>query len=228
MARGPAAHRIPPDREVIALRGSHRQPVPGAHVVGRADPLERIDVSLLLRSRFSGRRLERVEAVGSRPLARRNHIGREEFESRHAAGPNDIAQVERFAQRHQLDLVAADPARRTVGAVRTGFGYGTGIWRRSCPMVGRWQRVSGAHWANPHPGGVGRGRSECLWPRQPRAGDSPLSAIWAGVEEEEWLCVSDSHASRPWSAVRVSPASSMDEGRQSLSLNSVAVTGCQM
>ena len=115
MARGPAAHRIPPDREVIALRGSHRQPVPGAHVVGRADPLERIDVSLLLRSRFSGRRLERVEAVGSRPLARRNHIGREEFESRHAAGPNDIAQVERFAQRHQLDLVAADPARRTVG-----------------------------------------------------------------------------------------------------------------
>jgi kumamolisin len=103
-----------PHLDVVTLRGSERQPVFGAHVVGPADPAERIEVSVLLRSRFSSGRTAQVEALGQRPLDRRTHMTREEFEAIHGSGPGDIAQVERFAQRHHLDVISADPARRTV------------------------------------------------------------------------------------------------------------------
>ena len=101
-------------RDYVNVPGSHREPLPGARAVGPAPPEERIDVTVLVRSRFSSGRAAAVEALGERPPQRRTHLTREEYEAVHGAGPYDMAQVESFAFKHGLDVVESDVARRSV------------------------------------------------------------------------------------------------------------------
>jgi kumamolisin len=120
--------------DTVILRGSERRRLPGTRIVGPADAAARVEVSVLMRSRFSSGRSAHVAALGTRPLDRRSYITREEFEAIHGAGPNDIAHVEAFAQRHHLDVVAADAARRTivlsgtVGDLAAAFGVELAMW----------------------------------------------------------------------------------------------------
>jgi kumamolisin len=95
------------------LIGSDRQPMRGARAVGKADPSERLEVSVLLRFRGSDALKDRVAqlAKGERPD---RHLSREEFAQQHAADPADIAKVGQFAAAHGLTVVEEDAARRTV------------------------------------------------------------------------------------------------------------------
>ncbi len=95
------------------LTGSERQPMRGARPVGKADPSERLEVSVLLRFRGSDALKDRVArlARGERPD---RHLSREEFAQQHGADPADIAKVRQFANNHGLAVVEEDAARRTV------------------------------------------------------------------------------------------------------------------
>src|SRR5271167_3030143 len=96
-----------------ALMGSVRQPMRGARSVGKADPSERLEVSVLLRFRGSDALKDRVAklAKGQQPG---RHLSREEFAQQFGTDPADTALVGQFANAHGLVVVEEDAARRTV------------------------------------------------------------------------------------------------------------------
>jgi kumamolisin len=96
-----------------ALIGSERQPMQGARSVGKADPAERLEVSVILRHRANDSLKDRAAklATGERPD---RHLSREEFAQQFGAEPADIAVVRQFAGAHRLVVVEEDAARRTV------------------------------------------------------------------------------------------------------------------
>src|SRR5262249_15674965 len=106
-----------PNRTLI---GSERQPMRGARSVGKADPAERLEVSVIVRHRESDALKDRVAklTIGDRPD---RHLSREEFARQFGPHPADIAAVKKFAGAHGLAVVDEDAARRTVvlsGTVR--------------------------------------------------------------------------------------------------------------
>jgi len=126
------------------LTGSERQPIRGARSVGKADPAERLEVSVVLRHRATDILKDRVAklATGERPD---RHLSREEFAQQFGADPADIAAVRKFASAHGLAVVEEDAARRTVvlsGTV-TQFNKAFGVDLQTFE----------------HPGGTYRGRT---------------------------------------------------------------------
>ncbi len=96
-----------------ALPGSDRHPMPGAREVGRSDPAECLEVSVILRHSARDDLREKVRnlAIGNRTEAR---IEREDFAQQFGARREDIDAVVQFAKTHGLAVVAESMARRTV------------------------------------------------------------------------------------------------------------------
>jgi kumamolisin len=97
----------------LVLKGSERAPLGDARSTGKADPSERLEVTVLLRRRGIDdlkAQLGRLHA-GDRTAA---HLTRAEFARRHGATPDDLAAVRRFARDHGLAVVHEDPAARSV------------------------------------------------------------------------------------------------------------------
>ena len=95
------------------LKGSERKPLPGATAVGKADPTERMEVSVLLRRRNAdalGQRVTRLRRRGQGG----GHLSREEFEGQFGADSADMAAVKTFAATHGLAVVQEHAGRRTV------------------------------------------------------------------------------------------------------------------
>ncbi len=94
------------------LPGSERKPLRDARAIGRTDPEQRLEVTILLRRRdAAGLRtrladLARGEAGG--------HLAPEAFAEAYGADPADLTKVADFARAHDLAVVCADPGRRTV------------------------------------------------------------------------------------------------------------------
>ncbi len=95
------------------LKGSERESIPGARSVGKADPAERLEVSVLVRRRAGKALKDRVTKLIAGDKSG-GHIKREDFAKQFAAADADIAAVKDFANRHRLAVVQEDPARRTV------------------------------------------------------------------------------------------------------------------
>jgi kumamolisin len=95
------------------LKGSERQPMPGAESAGRADPDERLEVSVLLRCGNAGALKERVEKLASRKGASK-HMSRQEFDRQFGATSADLAAVREFAAAHKLSVVQEHAGRCTV------------------------------------------------------------------------------------------------------------------
>lgn len=95
------------------LVGSERQPMRGARAAGKADPAERLEVSVLLRRGNADALKERVDKLAHRRDAGA-HLSREEFERQFRAADADIAAVKTFAAQHGLSVVDANAGRRTV------------------------------------------------------------------------------------------------------------------
>jgi kumamolisin len=97
----------------IPLPGSERQPMPGAQPIGKADPNEMLEVSILLRRRNAAALAARV-----RELARGGEteppLSHADFQRSFSADPADLAAVRSFAAEHGLRVVEEDAARRTV------------------------------------------------------------------------------------------------------------------
>ena len=87
----------------ILLKGSERAAIPGARVVGPANPAERLEVSVLVRRRGQQALQARLAALaGGKRLA---HLSRQDFARDHGADPSDIARVRSFAESPGLSLV---------------------------------------------------------------------------------------------------------------------------
>jgi len=85
----------------------------GAREVGPANPDERLEVSVRLRSRAGKKPALGAEAL-AQPLEQRKLLTRDQLEKQHGADPASIRQIEAFAQAHGLSVVEASAARRTV------------------------------------------------------------------------------------------------------------------
>jgi kumamolisin len=96
------------------IPGSERFPMPGAKALGAVLPSERIEVSVRLRAPAGVHGLADGGVFDDRLPAQRQYLSREEYASRHGADSQDVDKVTAFAKAHQLVVVEAAPARRTV------------------------------------------------------------------------------------------------------------------
>jgi len=127
------------------LKGSERQPVKGARSLGKADPAERLEVTVLLRHRAADVLRDRVKEV-HRASGRSEHIKREDFAQQFGADPSDIQEVEKFASSHGLTVVQESPARRSVvlaGTVARLDDAGGGSLSSGAGCGGRGRLVAG-------------------------------------------------------------------------------------
>jgi kumamolisin len=99
----------------IEMPNSERAPLPGAVRVGPCDPHEIIDVTIVVRrgSKGSGR-FPRMEDLGSRPVAERSHLSREEFARAHGALAGDLARIRIFAETKGLRVKSESVPRRSI------------------------------------------------------------------------------------------------------------------
>src|SRR5437764_10824178 len=95
------------------LTGSERQPLPGARSIGKADPTERLEVTLVLRHRQHDALQERVRKIAAGDKSER-HLTHDEYDQQFGADPNDIQAVKQFANQHGLAVVDEHPGRRHV------------------------------------------------------------------------------------------------------------------
>ena len=95
------------------LTGSERTPLNDAKSLGKADPTERLEVTVLVRRRAADALREHVKKLHAHK-GRPEHLRREEFAQKYGAEPGDIQAVKKFAGSHSLAVVQEDSARRTV------------------------------------------------------------------------------------------------------------------
>jgi kumamolisin len=95
------------------LKGSERSPLHGARSIGKADPNERIEVSMVVRRQAGDALKQRIGrmASGQKPAG---HLKREDFARQFGAATADLAAIRKFAGAHGLAVVQEDAARRTV------------------------------------------------------------------------------------------------------------------
>ena len=79
------------------LIGSHREPLAGARAVGKSDPTERLEVTVLVRRQNADAFKAKVTALasGARPGGRMTHA---ELAKQFGASPSDMAAVVNFAK----------------------------------------------------------------------------------------------------------------------------------
>jgi kumamolisin len=95
------------------LTGSARTILPGAMAIGKADPNERLEVTVLVRRQAASDLKARVDQL-TKANTPPKHLSREEFAARHGAADADFAAVTKFADMHDLVVVQQDAARRTI------------------------------------------------------------------------------------------------------------------
>jgi kumamolisin len=114
-------------KKTFPLVGSERVPMEGAREIGPANPKEKVEVTIRLRSR-AGKKPIVNAAEFTKPIEKRTVLSRKEFEQRHGAAPESIARIESFAREHKLTVKEKSAARRTVilsgtvSAVNQAFG----------------------------------------------------------------------------------------------------------
>jgi kumamolisin len=95
------------------LVGSERAPLPGARAVGKADPAERLEVTLVLRRRQHDAFQEKVRKIASGDKSER-HLTHEEYIQQFGANDTDLQAVKQFASQHGLAVVEEHHGRRSV------------------------------------------------------------------------------------------------------------------
>ena len=95
------------------LVGSERKPLPGARSIGKADPGERLEVTLVLRHRQHEQLEERVRKIAAGDKSER-HLTHEEYDQQFGADLTDIQAVKQFANQHGLAVVDEHAGRRHV------------------------------------------------------------------------------------------------------------------
>jgi kumamolisin len=108
----------------LPLPGSERNLPPDAQLVGPCSPASLITVTLYLRPRNQEELQQRLQQLPHTS----ERLTPDQFAERYGADPADLDQVRNFAQRHGLQVIEADPARRSVrlsgsvAAMESAFG----------------------------------------------------------------------------------------------------------
>src|SRR4051812_26545473 len=97
---------MPVPDNYVALVGSERSPARGAVAVGRADPDERIQITVHIRKNTSANG-EAIPAAG-------RHLSHEEFGRIHSAADSDIEKVRQFAAAHKLEVIDVNKLHRAI------------------------------------------------------------------------------------------------------------------
>jgi kumamolisin len=95
------------------LEGSEREAMPGGKSLGRADPTERLEVTLVLRRSDANGLKAHVQKLAIRS-GTGSAMSRSEFERQFGATKADLAVVEKFAAANSLAVVQEHAGRRTV------------------------------------------------------------------------------------------------------------------
>jgi kumamolisin len=93
------------------LNGSARTHIADATIVGKADPAERLEVTVRLCRQNAAAFEDHMRSVAAGTAT---HLSHDNYAHQFGAAPADIAAVEAFATTHGLHTVDASPARRTV------------------------------------------------------------------------------------------------------------------
>lgn len=129
------------------LTGSERAPLRGAREIGPANPNEKVEVTIRLRSRAGKKPAVAADAY-RQPLSQRRIMSREEYERSHGADPASVSHVETFAKEHGLTLVEKSPERRTVilsGTVSAmNKAFGVELKQYEHPTAGRYRGRTGS------------------------------------------------------------------------------------
>jgi kumamolisin len=97
--------------------GSEKKALPNAKVVGKLDPNERIEITVVLRPKEGaqpGRAAALMSTSSAQPLQSRQYISRESFAAARGADPADVNKIEGFAKGHNLTVVEASLAKRSI------------------------------------------------------------------------------------------------------------------
>lgn len=97
--------------ERVQVPGSERQLDPGHNRVRDADPNATVEVTVYLRPSAA---VDWVDAEAQRPPDKRRRVRREEWAPAHGAAPQDMEAVTAFARDAGVEVIATDPARRTM------------------------------------------------------------------------------------------------------------------
>jgi kumamolisin len=103
---------MPTKNAVNRLPGSERALRSGSRLIGPADPKERIEITVRVRSRSN--RPIATETIGALMPLKRRYLSREKFAAANGAAPADLAKVRAFAQKNGLNVVSASSAERNV------------------------------------------------------------------------------------------------------------------
>jgi kumamolisin len=95
----------------VPIPGSEREPVPEHPRVGDPEPQSTVEITVYLRPAAP---LDWIDEEAKRPPAERRILSREELARAHGARKEDIDAVRAFAAEYGLEVVDADPARRSV------------------------------------------------------------------------------------------------------------------
>jgi kumamolisin len=95
------------------LVGSDRKPLPGARSIGKVDPGERLEVTLVLRHRQHDALQERVRKIAAGDKSER-HLTHEEYDQQFGADSTDLQAVKQFANQHGLAVVDEHAGRRHI------------------------------------------------------------------------------------------------------------------
>src|SRR6202142_2465151 len=98
----------------VPIPGSEYVPLAGATAISPVDPRSIISVTIVVQSRRPAPELHSDRELAGLLPRDRTHLSREEFESRHGAHADDLAQVERFARAHGFEIVESSVVRHCV------------------------------------------------------------------------------------------------------------------
>jgi kumamolisin len=99
-----------PPKRYLAIRGSKREPMPGATKTGPGDPKERLQVTVVLRQRPSRKRIKPLAQLATRG----ERMARAEYEARYGADPKDVERVKAFAAENKLKVSKVNTGARTM------------------------------------------------------------------------------------------------------------------
>ena len=99
-----------PAKRYLAIRGSKREPMPGATRTGPCDSKERLQVTVVLRQRQSGKPIRSLAQL----ISHAERLTRAEFEAHYGADPKDVDKVKAFAGAHKLRVSKVNIGARTV------------------------------------------------------------------------------------------------------------------
>jgi kumamolisin len=99
----------------VPVQGSEKTPLPGAQIVGKVDPDEHIQVTVLVRRPQSAKELtSKIEDLSTRKPQEREYLSREEFAATQGAAPEDLERVKEFVHANNLDIVEVNAAQRSL------------------------------------------------------------------------------------------------------------------